>query len=314
MVGGHSPIPQSQTSLSYVSFAKLELYLRLLYQGLFDSEVQHAIYSDPTWESDEEYRQGAEFQRPDRLHPTLKTKLILSKYHSKDATKRPLCLAITSAVTHLEDEFGQKGTGLRLEFIQALARAAALNMRLSHIVDCISTTPEKELTRLQWHRRPLGRRPRRPIAIDYLARESKLFRDVPAQGAFIAAVYTNRLELANQILESGVKIMERSPAFGTPLGAAAAVGALEFIRTVLQVPKYNPEGLGNGFTRLIKQPIKNGHENVALLLLLHRIPITLRNDKTRTMSHREYRERRFWAYLKSIAERHDCEKIVELAS
>jgi hypothetical protein len=72
-------------------------------------------------------------------------RLILSKTNTKDSAKRPLCLAITRAVSYLEQIHEQREAGLRIELIGALAGAAVYLLGLQDIYNLLAATPNKLL-------------------------------------------------------------------------------------------------------------------------------------------------------------------------
>ncbi|KAJ4304604.1 hypothetical protein N0V90_000130 [Kalmusia sp. IMI 367209] len=323
---------------------------------MFDTEIQRAIYALPTFDG-----HGKEYPR--RIDPSMTARLILSKMYTKDSEKRPLCLAITRAVDHLQDQFEQKAAGSRLEFTKALAGAASRALPLDDIVDCLVKTPnpvldshqrrhERRLNRYR-QRRPGGDIPRHPIEL--LTPSSEFYTDSAPQDALIAAIATEHFQLAIQLLERGVKATTKSPAFGVPLQVAAATGAQEFVqmmldgilrqakegdaetsdmiedarrfvlhgaaigghepivRKVLYDLENNPESLGVGLSRPIYTIVDSGHEDMALLLLQHRIPLPLRKTERVEEVFLVRRESNFWRRLSEKAARPGCENILRIA-
>ncbi|KAF2476288.1 uncharacterized protein BDR25DRAFT_375141 [Lindgomyces ingoldianus] len=211
---------------------------------LFDTEAKRAICALPTFDTAYRHSLPDGLQLPQKMDLAMTTTLILTKMNAKDAAKRPLCLAITRAVDHLEDEFGQKKAGLRLEFIEALARASVHALPLCEITDCLVTNPTVQIDNLWWsrenepwrfhtfRRKHPGVEPlRHPI--EYLAPSSDKYADTTREGALIAALSTKRFQLARRLLESGVNGITTSYAFGVPLKVAALTGAQEIVRMIL---------------------------------------------------------------------------------
>jgi hypothetical protein len=255
------------------------------------------------------------------MDTSMTTRLILSKMDTERSKTRPLCLAIVRAVAHLEAKFEQEASS-RFEFIEALAGAAARTLALHHIADCLVTNPAVLVEKLQWARdnrmthfrlkHPGRDLPRYPI--DHLTPISDSYIDSAPQDALIATLLTKRFQLANQLRKDGVDIRKRSPAFGEPLEAAAAMGAREAVQTILDDLRNSQRSSGKGFSRSIMLAVENGHEDVASLLLQQRTPVMLRGSVRHARRDLERRELRFWENLSKKAACHGCENILSIAS
>lgn len=244
------------------------------------------------------------------------TRLILSKMNSKLSLQRPLCLAINRAVTYLEDKYHHDSRE-KFELVEALAGAAARNLSLVEISECLVTDPVRLLEEIdkvragdRWEGRHLlqSKRPLHNYSIQYLTPSSESYIDSAPQDALIIAIVTGRFELAKQLLNDGVSVRNKSPAFGIPLEAAAAMGAIEAVQFMLKTLETGPEGSGRGLTGPIMSAVENRHADIAMFLLEHRRPIppSAEEDPNWFLGSRE---ERFWRALASKASMCQCNRL-----
>lgn len=198
---------------------------------IFDVEIQRAIYALPEFEGgcqDQgcvkhqrfpsnnvsrrtiwsflkfEIQSPDEFEKcllPRTMSKEMTARLIISKIESKHAEKCPLCMAIDDTANFLIKTFGHDDHTQKREYVEALARAASIYMRLSEISLNLAPTGIKQKSRI----------------IDR---------------ALVAAVSLRRTSLAKELLDMGA-FMPVDPFFGGPFVIAGHIGCREIALLLL---------------------------------------------------------------------------------
>lgn len=178
------------------------------------------------------------------MHPAMKTRLILLKYDTGNASRRPLFQAMDRALTYLESHTNYVKGDARAQrpFIEALAAAAARNLRMYDLSVCLSTdaaawlaqVEERRALDAEYRRRLRGNRDWPRVTVEYIATESSIYVDCVAQDALVAAMAAGRTDLADKLLKGGVSAIKSSQAFGIPVRVAARMGLEGTVSTALR--------------------------------------------------------------------------------
>lgn len=295
---GHSKIPAHQ------------------YLGSFDFEIQRAIYALPIFEiirfKDTPARAICEL--PVRMSSSMVKRLILTKMKSKSSEGQLLCSTIANAVDLLRESDQIKESERRV-YEEALAGQAASNLPLLQIVVRLGQPPVPD--------------------------SSLIIND-----ALSAAILLNRVAPVKALLRMGADAIVKSPIFGLPLHmlarngslntvrlvldneavlssqhatrlvrhkmrrvlgqAAALYGRMDIIRVLLE-ERYSTGQPGRGFSGAITKAIEHNHDDIAALLLQHRIPYPA--DEKPRKKNDEYA---FWYHLASTCVNHNAESILRI--
>lgn len=208
----------------------------------------------------------------------MRCRLILLKHDISDIQTRPLFQAIDRALTYLElhTKFVKEETHSQRPLIEALATAAARNLRMYDLAVCLLRDSGTYLARLEarraedadaWRRLNKGRDwPR--LALEYIAQESHVYVDTAAQDAPIAALEAERVDLAEELLRNGVCATTRSRAFGVPLQVAAMMGFESIVERILgDVSRDGEITLEHAKRTVLKGAVEGGQKNWVRMLL-----------------------------------------------
>ena len=200
------------------------------------------------------------------------------KHDIGDVQTRPLFQAIDRALTYLESHttFVKEETRSQRHLIEALAAAAARNLRMYDLAVCLLRDPGTYLASLEarrakdayaWSRLNKGRDwPR--SALEYIAKESHMYVDTAAQDALIAAFGAERVDLAEELLKNGVCATTRSRAFGVPLQVAATMGLEGIVERILGgVSRDGEITLVHAKRTVLKGAVEGGRKDWVRMLL-----------------------------------------------
>lgn len=235
LVSSNSSSVSPSHAINYISDLEIEA---------FDTQIQRAIYLLPIFENYDYASQPFPLQLPRVMHPAMKTRLILLKYDTGNVSRRPLFQAMDRALTYLESHTNYVKGDARAQrpFIEALAAAAARNLRMYDLSVCLITdvaawlakVEERRALDAEYRRRLRGNRDWPRVTVEYIATESSVYVDCVAQDALVAAMAAGRTDLADKLLKGGVSAIKSSQAFGIPVRVAARMGLEGTVNTALR--------------------------------------------------------------------------------